>query len=276
MTTEPEVLVAPQEIHELLSRLTEYRVDSLAIDVPRTLAGLAANTGIPVSRLQAELDAMRGKKKVPRFWHAAAPLFAIILVAAIAVAAKPKPSPAAPPPVEVIAPVGANLEGLVSLTQVTYGPDNGSQLVDPTFEPSVEMPKGVSAYVTTSNVLWGAGDRLAKALHAPLSSGDEAALRTILSEMLAKERQEATRRKLPLSENRGDPFLSYPGTGFQTLISIESFSGAGGVSLTLPPEGSADDDANRIMKRAVDKVVKQLQGNLRWQASSRLGQAPRG
>jgi len=269
MSNEKEALVAPQEIRDLLARLTEYRVESIPIDEPRTLAGLSAHTGIPVSRLEAALLQVRGERTRPD----RRPLIGLALAGALVFAvgvtqsrSQPTPQVASGPAlVTAPEPTASDLSNLVPLTSVTYGPDSGTYQVDPTFEPSSPPPPGIGFYASIDNILWGAGDRLKVARREPLTDSEAATLRSNLSELLVKVREDATRRKLTLSVSGADPALSFDGKGFVTQLRIDSYNGSEGVSLRLPPVGVQEKDADRVIKRAVDKAVRNLQASLTWQ-----------
>jgi len=271
MSNYNDTLVAPQEIRDLLARLTEYRVESVPIDEPRTLAGLAANTGIPVSRLEAALREVRGEKRRVRPEPViAGVLGGALILALVASQLRSQPAVAAPiyaPPTIVSTTLTTGQQGLVPLTNVTYGPDSGSYQVDPTFEPSVPPPSGIGYYASVDNILWGAGDRLKVARHSSLTDSEMHDLRAGLTELLAKAREDATRRKMPLSSGGyAEPTLSFNGEGFSTQLRIDSYNGSEGVSLRLPPTGSNEKDAQRVIKRAVDKIARNLQASLTWQS----------
>lgn len=279
MSNHNDTLVAPQEIRDLLARLTEYRVESVPIDQPRTLAGLAANTGIPVSRLEAALREVRGEKRRVRPEPVIAGVLGGALLLAVVVSQlRGQPAVAAPAYISS-APVAqapsTDRQNLVPLTSVTYGPDSGNFQVDPTFEPSVPPPSGIGYYAVVDNILWGAGDRLKVARHSALSDSELHDLRIGLAELLTKAREDATRRKVAVSPGSfAEPTLSFNGEGFSTQLRIDSYNGSEGVSMRLPPIGSNDKDAQRVIKRAVDRVTKNLQASLTWQSKVSRPQGP--
>ena len=265
---ETNVLIAPGEIQELLTRLTEQTVEAVPHNQSRTLEGLAAETGIPVLRLQAELARMRGRSRlsIPPAAVAASVLmagYAFWLInhkapePAPATVATPAPAPAAPSP---------DLGGLSPLTSVTYGPDAGSEMVDTGYEPLHAVPEGLSFYALVGGVLWGAGDHRAAVIEKPLSAAEEQALRENLTELLKYVRTEATRRHLPLSP----PFGVGEKHAYLVSLCSNCYYGSSGTSVQLPPASKADDTAaERAIKRAAKELVEQLQNSLRqrreWQ-----------
>jgi hypothetical protein len=240
--------------------LTEQTVEAVPHNQSRTLEGLAAETGIPVLRLQAELAQMRGR---PRLSIPPAAMVAGVLMAGYAFwLVNHKPPEPVPAPVVAPAPVAPSpdLSGLSPLTAVTYGPDAGPEMVDTGYEPVHAVPEGLSFYASTGGVLWGAGDHRSAVIDKPLSAAEEGALRENVTELLKYVRSEASRRHLPLSP------ASVGGGTPAYLVSLlsNSYYGSSGSSVQLPPPSKANDEAaERAIKRAAKQLVTQLQENLR-------------
>lgn len=255
-----DVLIAPTEIDELLTRLAEQSFEGTPHHQARTLEGLAAETGIPVIRLQAELARMRGRPRV------SVPPFAIACVALIGgygywVLNQRQPEPA--PSVQQTEPARVeepDREGLVSLESVTYGPDFGVEKVDPGFQPLHPLPKGLSFAASTGGVLWGTGDHRATVIQKSFSDEEKADLQKTAMELLRHVRAEAARRHLPMTKEFDRSHLM----GFPVILSSQSYYGQSQASVSLPPPGSKDDDAseNRI-RQAAKQLVDQLIANIR-------------
>jgi len=262
--------VAPQEIRELLTRLTEASVESIPATEARTLGGLALETGIPIDRLRSALGEIRGERS-PLKW----PIPVALIAAVLAIGGwllRPTPPVQAPPQIGPFAtPAGTgNLSGLVPLDQVTFGPDSGSFQVDTSFSPTAPLQPGVSISATVGNVMWGSGDHRAAALQGPLTAEEEERLRKSLTELLGHVRERATRRELPTTPLPGQVL----GKGYVVQFTIQTYFGTTGGSVTLPASGTDDEIANNSIRDAVDKAAKTLQEQLRWTASNRRERGP--
>ena len=273
-TSQSETLIAPHEVRELVARLSQATVESRTVDDSGTLEGLAVSTGIPVARLREELDAMRGRRKsvLPALGSVAACM--AILGATYFAWPRPKPqvAPTQPP---VLAPVDIKKAGLVQLTDVTYGPDRGSVLVDPSFEPTKPLPEGVSVSAQTGEVLWGAGDHRARAIQQSLSDADTVALKAGLAELLEYARERASKRGLPTSKGLMGVGTPYSGEGYSFMVSILTYYGACGSQVQLPVPGVDEADAKRAIRQGVDKAVEQLQHQLKTFERMHEDQGPR-
>lgn len=260
-----EALIAPHEVSELLARLTEETTEGIRANEPRTLAGLALETGLPIDRLRSALEEIRGRTRrrwLP--WTITAAVFAIAAFAAFRTL-----PPAAVVPVQVVqapAPVVSTISkaGLVPLSQVSYGPAYGSELVEDTFYAPAKVPEGISLSASVEGVLWGAGNARSTALTHPLDAKSESALRKDLTELLDFVRVRASKRGLPLETLYGTAPVTFEGQGYETDVQILSYSGTVQVRVGLPPPGKANEaDADRIIHRAVDNLIEQLQAQLK-------------
>jgi hypothetical protein len=192
----------------------------------------------------------------------------------------PKPAPTAapalvPPSAAPLLSAEADTRGLVPLTSVTYGPDIGSVLVDPTFEPSQPLTPGLSITGQVGAVLWGAGDQRAAVVRSRLSSEQVANLKQAYIELLQHVRERAGRRKMPLSKPFGSAKVSYDGLGYSIHTSIHFFYGTAGGGAHVPPPGVDDKEAERIIKNAADQAVETFQGLITNFDSHRLERGPR-
>ena len=260
--SEPEALIAPGEIRELVARLTAQSVESIPAGEARSLEGVAFETGIPVARLRETLEAIRREERLkvpPAAWVAFALLGGLGIWAVRHTPVDPFLAPAAPPVVKPV-PVEPDLSGTVPLTQVTYGPDGGDLRVDPGFEPTKPLPEGISVYASIGKLLWGSGDFHVRAIDGPLSPKDATRVREVVEELLRYVRRDAPRRRLPLDE-RGIEVQANSYGGFGTARSSWSPSEAGG--------GFAASD-----RRAALTLVDSLQARLRWQSGARRQDGP--
>ncbi|RYG25797.1 hypothetical protein EON82_05730 [bacterium] len=256
-----DVLIAPGEIDELMTRLAEQTFQGVPHYQARTLEGLAAETGIPVLRLQAELARMRGRPRV------SVPPLAIAGVALVGAYGywvlnrrQPEPQPTvqqtqpAPPSDE------PDQEGLTSLDSVTYGPDYGTDKVDPNFQPVHALPEGLSFTASTGGVLWGTGDHRAAVIQQTFSNKEKAALEETVVELMKHVRTEAARRRLPTTKEFDRNHL----LGFPVILSSESYYGRAQTSVSIPPPSEKDNDAFDNRARAAAKqLVEQLIQNIR-------------
>ncbi len=264
---EPEAMVAPGEIRELVARLTEQSVDAVPVGVARTLEGVSLETGIPVARLRETLVQMRREGRFtipPAAWAGFVALAAFGVWAVRHTPGLETVTPAAPVSVPVVKPpvVEPDLSGTVSLTQVTYGPDGGDLQVDPAFEPTKPLPEGVSISATVGKLLWGSGDHRAKALDHPLSPEDADAVRAAVEELLRYVRRDAARRHLPV-----DPY--------GVDLGGNSYGGSANARAALPPPGASNDAAAEAAGRhAARDLVERLQSNLRWRETIRRQEGP--
>lgn len=259
LSPEPEALVAPGEIRELVARLTEQSVDAIPAGEARTLEGVSLETGIPVARLRETLGQMRreGRFAIPPAAWAAFVALAAFGVWAVRHTPGLEPAPVSPP---VVAPAPApavepDYSGTVALTNVTYGPDGGNLKVDPDFEPSHPLPPGVSISATVGDVLWGSGDHRADALTKPLSDGDADVVRKDIEELLEYARQAAARRRLAAGP---------------VNLSVNTYGGVGGSGAKMPPPGKENDaraaaEARKTARAAVEALQEQLRQRAQWQ-----------
>lgn len=269
LETEAETPVAPHEVRELLTRLNEGSVEALPPSETRTLGGLAVETGIPIDRLQEELDSVRGRRPAkPKPWLAPVALLAISLGIGgwLWTATLPKPAP--PLPMETLPAKTPELSnrGLVGLDQVTYGPDSGSYRVEPNFAPSQELPPGLSIAADVKGVVWGAGDHRAAVLTDPLSDAQAAQLTRSLEELLGHVRKRADKRGIPLDKSTmsASPDAFYDDAAFWANVRIESYGGNAYVQVPIPPPGVDDADFARLSKAGAKRAVAELQQSLRW------------
>jgi hypothetical protein len=252
-------VIAPDEIQELIARLTERSVEGVPYHEARTLEGLAVETGIPVGRLQDELTRMRR----PRIHVPPLAVAATLLMGGYAYwllkpkGAPPAPAVAAPAP----AAVTPDLSGLVPLSSVTYGPDSGPEMADPGFEPSKPMPEGLSVWATSGGVLWGAGDHRAAVIDKKLPPDVEAAVKDDIIELLKYARADAARRHLPLVKGRDRR------DGFPVNLTDACYYGVGGTSASIPPPGKENDQAaERAINRAARELLDRLKERIRQQS----------
>lgn len=261
---ESEGLIAPAEMRELLTRLTEHSIEGIRPSEARTVAGLALETGIPAERIREALGQMR-TKPATRWPVFAAGAFAVLALATwlIVHRTSPEPNPPAVVP-SVVAKPQIVTAGLVDLKDVSYGPDQGPFRVDPSFEPPVELPSGISISASVDKVLWGAGDRRGEALSGALTKVSEDHLRRDLVELLKFVRMRAAKRNLPLKTTPGDYRYHGDSPGYVVDLSIETFSGNASSNITLPPPGAENDaEALRIIKNGVDQAMSSLESGLK-------------
>lgn len=273
IVTEAETPVAPHEVRELLTRLNEGSVEATAPSDTRTLSGLAVETGIPIDRLQRELDSVRGRRAPkPKPWLAPMALLAVTLGIGgwLWTATLPKPVVEAPPQTPPLM-VPASDRGLVPLTTVTYGPDSGQHRVEPTFQPTASMKPGLSVSAQVGGVLWGAGDHRAEVLREPLNAKEEAELTQTVEELLRHVRNRATKRGIPTEPSgvHGDPETLFEGPAYMVNLYMLSYSGSAMSSIPLPPAGADDEDFKRLSKVAAKRAVAQLQQQLGFRARMR-------
>lgn len=262
--------VAPHEVRELLTRLTESSVESVRVDEARTLGGLALETGLPIETLTAALGELRGRTRT----RSLPPLVAGIILAATVGASwwalqttAPKPAPPLVQQLPATPEVVADYAGLVPASAATFATNRPiSDMADTTFEPSVALPKGLSIAASTANVVWGFGDAHNWVYRNQLDAKDEQSLRKALDELIDFAIKDAERRSLP-----GSPLPFNHGPNARQMRSIQvvinSYYGVTNGMLEVPVSG-ADPKATATAKRkAVDESVK----TLRWQLDATTG-----
>ncbi|HTQ09897.1 MAG TPA: hypothetical protein VMI31_07490 [Fimbriimonadaceae bacterium] len=248
-------LIAPHEMRELLSRLTESSVESIRPSEPRTLAGIALDTGIPIEKLQELLLEIRGRK------HSHWPLIAmaaVLILAALWIATRRSATvPAASAPVARTATIDE--EGLVALSAVRYGPSEGPLRVDPGFSPPKPLPAGIAIAAQIGPVVWGAGDRYGQALHTSPSATQTRSIQSDIEALIAHARLHASRRRLPFSEVGGDSGLIVEGPGDLIQVSIEASNVESTASLRIPPSGQGSDaEIRALVHRASNLLIERL------------------
>ena len=194
--TESNALIAPNEVRELLARLTEQSIDAIPANESRTLEGLAVETGIPLVRLKQTLAEMREKKAFsvpPIAW-----VFIAFLAGLSVWMLRPSSQHALndAPQVATTTPSTRDISGLESATGVTFGPDFGISFADTGFVPSQPLAEGLSIAVLLQDVVWGSGDHRAKAIEKPLNDRESNAMQRDIEELLAYARNSADRRHL--------------------------------------------------------------------------------
>lgn len=266
---DPQAVVAPGEIRELVARLTQQSVEAVPAHEARTLEALALETGIPLANLRVTLAEMRRKG------HFTVPLggwlgFAFLGLFAYWVINHPPPG-AAPAMPTVVAPAPVpkapevDYSDTTALTNVTYGPDGGAYKVDTGFVPITALPDGISVTAVVGQMLWGSGDHRAKAVDGALKPDEETAVRKNAAELLRYVRSDAARRHLATDGTSGSP----------AMLEAYTYSGTSGASVRLPlPGATRDAEAEAAIRRAVDQFVGAIQQSLRQQAKWRREQGP--
>jgi hypothetical protein len=276
--TDSVKLIAPHEVRELVMRLNERSVEGMRFDEPRTLAGLALETGIPTERLRETLRKIQGKGRVRGLWFAAVGGVTLVggaigflyfrrtepMVATTPIVVRPAPSDPA---------IVAMQPGLVPATQVPYGPISGNVYVDPSFVPPHPIPPGLGITVTIGNVMWGAGNPHADSITKPFDSAQLKRLREDIVAMLEYARSHAG--PLGLKPNPGTvgppPFPPM----FPAILTDEAYSGVGSAGANLPPSGKEfDDQAARVIGTAADSLVDSITNMFEQGQSNRLLQGP--
>jgi hypothetical protein len=272
---EADAPIAPQEIRELIARLTEQSVEAVPAHEARTLEGLALETGISVNQLRDGLADLRKPKRFIVPPAAIAAFVALVGVGYWAIVHTPPVDARAPaaesvtaPPVQVPVPVTPDTSGTVPLTNVTFGPDSGNYSVDTGFEPSTPLPEGVSINAQASTIMWGSGDHRAAAFDKPLSPDQEAAVRKAMEELLQYVRADAPRRHVG-TPKPGTVTPGAPGGTFAVQIGGMTYHGAYGGSVDLPPPGKEYDAAaaraiSKAAKLFVEAMQEQLRQSGRW------------
>ena len=263
---DPQAVVAPGEIREIIARLTQQSVEAVPVHEARTLEALALETGIPLSNLRETLAEMRrrGQFRVPLgAWlgFAFLGLFAYWVTRHPLPGAPPATSVAAPPP----KPPKVDLSGTTTLANVTYGPDAGMYHVDTGFVPATALPDGISVAATSGDLLWGSGDHRAKALDGALKPDEVEIVRQNATELLRYVREDASRRG-----------LSTAGTnGCSVMLTSYAYNGGGSANVRLPlPGASKDAEAEGAIRVAVNRFVESIQQSLRLQEKWRREQGP--
>lgn len=268
--TDGGILVAPHEVRELIVRLTEQSVEGIRFDEPRTLAGLSIQTGVSVDQLRKTLRKIQSRDRRRPIWLA---ISAVLVVIAVRVLWARSPTThvsvraTKQEPIQSDQPLlqPTRREGLAPVAQVTYGPEAGDFLVDPTFSPLHMLPEGLGISLEIHEILWGAGNPRSGTLHGPLSASVEKGLREDLLSLL----QYARRRAGSFGENPGatsvfNPALHAEGPAFPASLEEQDYGGQAVTALSIPPPGKESDaEAARIFSKAVDDLVDQLQNRLR-------------
>ncbi|MGV3618772.1 MAG: hypothetical protein ACO1SV_25900 [Fimbriimonas sp.] len=278
LRTEAETPIAPHEVRELLTRLNETSVESLPVDETRTLGGLAVETGIPFDRLQHELDGLRGRRKRSLPWIVPVSLLAATVGIGGWLLSQPLTTPAAsvpPVPGNIMAPPpDMSRHGLVELSQVDFGPDSGSYMVEPTFQPINPIHEGISLCAGVDGVLWGSGNRRMKVLKTPLTAAEEAELRKSIEELLAHVRTRATKRKMPTATRPSEPTLPYEDPAYTVNLMLLHYYGLSSASVPIPPSGVDEAEFRRLSRAAAKLAVDRLQWQLRFHANASRPSGP--
>lgn len=235
MTKRPieDTLIAPHELRELISRLTEAQVEAIDVDHPRTLAAIAADTGIPIERLEAMLKESRGHQK-PRWLFVAAGV-CLLFGGALAWAIISRQTPPEAP----VRELGKwDHEGLIPISQVRYGPDTG--FADPVFHPSKPLPAGMSISLVMQPVAWGAGDHYGSRITPEVLERSSEDIKSDLTELMECARVRATERGMTPAVSHADPGLGVLGASFGMQLRIESSNGGAYAAVALPPAGEGD------------------------------------
>lgn len=235
MTKRPieDALIAPHELRELISRLTEAKVEAIDVDHPRTLAAIAADTGIPIERLEALLKESRGHKKsrLPFVAAGVCLLFGGIVAWAM-LSRHPQPEP-------TVRELGKwDHEGLVPINQVRYGPDTG--FADPVYHPSKPLPAGMSISLVVIPIAWGAGDHFGRRITPEVLAQSSDDIKTDLVELMECVRTRAKERRMLPAGNHADPGLGVLDASYPMQLRIESSNGGAYVAVALPPAGEGD------------------------------------
>jgi len=272
------VLIAPQEVRELIARLTEHSVEGIPFDEPRTLTGLSLETGIPVEKLRSTLQKMQGKDRRRMIVTGVAGGAICLIAMTIALRSRPKESVVVLPQPEVqqVSPIvlPPYRPGLVSIKTVTYGPDNTDSMVDPTFAPPHTMPPGLSLSLTVDGVLWGAGDPRSGTLLHTLSADQVQELRENIIAVLQYSRSKAKDLQLATGV-RGSPQSGSNAKSYSGILELTNYNGTPQDRVTIPPEGKDHDvEAAGLFAAAADKAIDSLQRQVRLQSSWRTQSGP--
>ncbi len=264
LKTESEAMIAPQEMKELLTRLTESQLEGVKVDEPRTLAGLALETGVPLDQLRKNLEDLRTgpRKKTRRIVGFVA--VALTLSVGFAFLFQPFQPAEAVIPANVPPSFSAvSTDGLLPLNRVTYGPDAGSIWVDPKFEPSAPVQSGISISAQVGNVLWGVGDSRSALITKSLDEKSLAQLKLQLRELLRYVRNHAGER------------VSTNAHTYSVGIDIRLGEGDSQTVITLPfPDHQYDKDADWLIKKASEDMATQLQDSLRYREGIQRNAGP--
>ncbi len=260
--SESDELIAPQEMRELLTRLTESQVEVGSADEPRTLAGLASGTGIPLSRLQKTLNEIRKRPTFATMPLLVACIGTVMMVGILYVTSRSFPHPQGRALASVPRAAASITIGLVGLDRVTYGPDMGTMMVDPSFKPSIALPKGVSLSASVDDVLWGTGNHHAGILQHPFDEKQLKDLRACMRELLEYARKRASERSLAFSptitESPAEPLEAYALT-----VLMQTDNASTSFVVRVPRAGRRfDDEASLAIKQGGEDAINQLQGSL--------------
>ena len=272
LNTTEETPVAPHEVREILLRLTEQNTEGIKADEPRTLSGLALETGVPLERLSGMLDTIQGRRKKQSALVPYAAVVAFLALVGWVAFRPPKVQSTAP----LIESVQADSTGLVPLNQVTYGLDSGTYMVEPTFDPPHPMMDGVSISITVDNVLWGAGDHHAAVVTKPMTDAQAKKLKEDIIALAEHVRTKSAKRNLAHAKVVGnDPELSFDGSSYTAMLGYRTYFGAGGARFPIPLPGAENDaEAKRLVSRAADRTIAMMQQNLKFEQSAARSSGP--
>ncbi len=268
-----EIPVAPHEVRELLLRLTEQNTEGIRADEPRTLSGLALETGISIERLRFTLDAIQNKrKKIPIAVRYAAVALLLTYVSWVTFRpARPESSSA----ITIPSPAFDD-RGLVAASSVTWAATDMTALAEETYDPPHPMLTGISVSLGVGKVLWGAGDYQAAVVTKPLTSQEIKDLREDIVALIEHARIRAEKRSLAASSSpSGFGDMYYDGVAYTGNLYYRSYHGGGGTTVPIPTAGKARDyDSKRLAGKAADKIIEALQQNMKFEASSARSNGP--
>lgn len=269
-------VIAPHEVRELLERLTQADTEGVDPNESRTLAGLSADTGIPIAQLRNALeDLRRGARRRLAGAGTAVAAIAVAGVAYYGLVFRTPPTPAhLIPSVPAAAPATTDVDesGLIDIGGVTWNSNlSGSAQADPSFVPTTDLPNGLSMTANIGQIYWGTGDLHAEVFSRVPTPQEQEQFRRTVEDLLRHVRERAQARRLPLSKqpSLGPYRTSLP--HYTVSPMMQSYGGAATFPIDLPAnsDSRADAEADRIIKAAARDLVKrftaQLKQSLRFQ-----------
>ena len=276
-TIQTDQLIAPEEVRELLKRLTESSVEAIPTNEPRSVAGLALETGLPVSRISYELKQLR-RSGVSR-WFIGGGVVSVFLALSYGAKLLSQPAPIMrPPPPQAVTPPPADLTskqfaGLSPLSAVTFGPDSGPVGADTSFVPTHALPPGISIAAISDGVMWGSGDHHSTTFQGPIDDKLRDWLEQSIAELMEAAREGAASRELPVTD--GTPGSIGGDKGYPTNVEILSYNGVAEAAVQIPPPGAQYDvQAKNADRRIADQLLAQLKQQLDMQRSMEESQGP--